>query len=72
MEQNSRVNYDLQLMLTDSSAEVLDRARRVLESVYGREGEYSVSALPNILPGPAGKFRRTQANFSFDQKGLFL
>jgi phenylacetate-coenzyme A ligase PaaK-like adenylate-forming protein len=72
LEQNSRTQYELQLMLTGSSAEVLNRIRQTLESLYGRDGEYEIKVLPNLFPGPAGKFRRTQANFDFDQRGLFI
>jgi hypothetical protein len=59
------------LVLTENSDEVLDRILQVVESLYGEDGEYTLAVVPDILPGPAGKYRRTQANFDFDQKGLF-
>ena len=68
LEQNAPTKYELQVMLTSDSEQVLDRIRDVLVSVYGRDGEYTISVLPNLLPGPSGKFRRTQANFDFDQR----
>jgi endonuclease III len=71
-EQNTPKSYELQVMLTDGSSGVLDRIRRALEGLYGQDGEYEIKVLANILPGPAGKFRRTQANFEFDQKELFV
>jgi len=71
-EQCSRTQYELQLVLTDSSSGVLDRTRGALESLYGQDGNYTLTAVPGLLPGPAGKYRRTQANFDFDQKGLFV
>jgi phenylacetate-coenzyme A ligase PaaK-like adenylate-forming protein len=71
MEQDSPIKYKLQLVLTDISEDVLNRIRRTLESLYGEDGEYDLVTLPTLLPGPAGKYRRTQANFAFDQKGLF-
>lgn len=71
-EQHNRAQYELQLMLERNSIDVLDRARETLQALYGQDGAYDIKALPNILPGPAGKFRRTQANFEFDQKGLFV
>lgn len=75
LEQQSRTRYELQLVLTDSPAnnrvEVLDRTRQALESLYGGDGEYILVPVSDLLPGPAGKYRRTQANFDFDQKGLF-
>ena len=72
LEQQSPTNYDLELVLTDRSGGVMDRIRQKLESLYGENGEYKITAVPDILPGPSGKYRRTQANFEFDQKGLFV
>jgi phenylacetate-coenzyme A ligase PaaK-like adenylate-forming protein len=71
-EQNTPKSYELQVMLTDSAADVLGRIRGALEGLYGQDGDYEIKVLPNILPGPAGKFRRTQANFEFNQKELFV
>ncbi|HEX3045798.1 MAG TPA: hypothetical protein VHY08_13655 [Bacillota bacterium] len=71
LEQRSRTQYELQLVLTDSSSGVLDRTRQALESLYGQDGDYILTVVSGLFPGPAGKFRRTQANFDFDQKGLF-
>jgi phenylacetate-coenzyme A ligase PaaK-like adenylate-forming protein len=51
---------------------ICEKARFALESLYGRDGAYEIRITPNILPGPAGKFRRTQANFDFDTRGLFV
>ena len=72
LEQNSRTRYELQLMIKGNAGEIRDEARHALELLYGRDGEYDIKILPNILPGPAGKFRRSQANFDFDMKGLFV
>ena len=72
LEQHSPTKYELQLVLTDNSAGVLDRTREVLSALYGQDGEYDLKPVKNLFPGPAGKYRRTQANFEFDKKGLFL
>ena len=72
MEQNSPIKFELQLVLTDKSDEVLDRTRRTLKSLYGDDGEYTIKEVPDLLPGPSGKYRRTLANFDFDQEGLFV
>lgn len=72
LEQHTPTKYELQLMLTDKSQNVLDNTREALMSLYGRDGEYMLRVVPGIFPGPAGKYRRTQANFKFDQKGLFV
>jgi phenylacetate-coenzyme A ligase PaaK-like adenylate-forming protein len=71
LEQHTPCKYELQLVLTDSSSGVLNRAREALSALYGRDGDYTIRVVADLFPGPAGKYRRTQANFKFDQKGLF-
>ena len=74
LEQNSRTQYYAQLMIDahGSPGIICDEARQALEALYGRGGVYDIKIKQNILPGPAGKFRRTQANFDFDVRGLFV
>jgi len=75
LEQNSRTQYELQIMIDmkkGNADTIRDEARRALELLYGRDGGYDVKITSNILPGPAGKFRRTRANFEFDVKRLFI
>jgi len=71
MEQHTRTEYELQVVLTDVSGEVQERIRKVLKVLYGEGGRFEVEVVPDLLPGPAGKYRRTEADFEFDQKGLF-
>ena len=70
LEQNSKTQYELQIMtdrcVNDAAFETADCARHALETLYGSDGVYDIRILKNILPGPAGKFRRTQANFEFE------
>ena len=72
LEQNDRSRYVLQVMLKGDESLFTDECRQTLESVYGRDGDFIIKAENNILPGPAGKFRRTQANFDFDVRELFV
>ncbi|MCL1848525.1 MAG: hypothetical protein FWF83_02480 [Clostridiales bacterium] len=72
LEQNSPAQYDLQLMTIGDDRKVLDEARAAMERLFGSDGDFHITSVPNILPGQAGKFRRTQANFDFDVKGLFV
>ena len=75
LEQNSGKQYTLHLMIDTVNCKasmIHDETYHTLESLYGRDGEYEIKILQNILPGPAGKFRRTQANFDFDTKRLFV
>jgi len=71
MEQHTRTEYELQVVLTDVAEEVQERIRQVLKALYGEGGRFKVEVVPDLLPGPAGKYRRTEADFEFDQKGLF-
>jgi phenylacetate-coenzyme A ligase PaaK-like adenylate-forming protein len=71
LEQHGSTRYELIVMLTDESPEVQDRVRCALQSVYGQDGEYILTLVATILPGPSGKYRRTQANFEFDPRELF-
>ena len=71
LEQNGVKDYELQIMPEGDAHDVIKASTRALESLYGQDGKYAVKVLKNILPGPAGKFRRTQANFDFDLEALF-
>ena len=72
LEQNSPNDYLVQLMVGSYSnpRQIMDESRERLQELYG-DGHFELAILPNILPGPAGKFRRTQANFDYDLGGLF-
>ena len=72
LEQRSRTHYELQLMQKGGGENITDECRHILETLYGRDGEYEIKVSKNILPGEAGKFRRTQANFDFSLKELFV
>ncbi|HZW50136.1 MAG TPA: hypothetical protein VFF80_08445 [Bacillota bacterium] len=72
LEQHTSKKYELQLVLTSQTEEVFNRIRQMLGSLYGEDGEFILAAVAKLLPGPAGKYRRTQANFEFDVKGMFL
>jgi phenylacetate-CoA ligase len=72
LEQLAPSKYELSVMLAGDSPKARNRIREALSSLYGQGGEYIINVLPTLQPGPSGKFRRTQANFDFDPKGLFL
>jgi phenylacetate-coenzyme A ligase PaaK-like adenylate-forming protein len=71
MEQDAPDLYRLELMVAGDAAPVEEQVEAALAGLYGSDGRFDIQVLPNIWPGPAGKFRRTQANFEFDVKGLF-
>lgn len=61
-----------ELPLAPEGKRAVEASRAALEAVYGRDARCDVMAARNILPGPAGKFRRTGADFEFDEKELFV
>lgn len=72
LSQTAKRSYELQVMLAGGrSGRTLAEIERTLKDVYGADGAYRVTVTGNLLPGPAGKFRRTQADFAFDEKELF-
>ena len=74
LEQHDRARYELQIMTGSGGADAQNaagEARAALRGLYGGGGEFDVKVVKNIYPGPAGKFRRTQANFDFDWMELF-
>jgi len=72
LEQLDRRHYLLQAALAPGADEkaAQNELRGVLRNVYGKNSVYDIQFTDSILPGPAGKFRRTQANFEFDESGL--
>ncbi len=71
LKQHSHTKYEIQLVLTDSSGGAEERIHDTLEALYGTDGEYNITVVPDLLPGPSGKYRRTHANFEFDWKEMF-
>ena len=71
LTQTARKAYELEIMTAGSAKETATAARRILKEVYGGDGKCVVRVVDGILPGPAGKFRRTQAAFPFDEKAIF-
>ena len=72
LEQRDRRRYLLQVTLTPGANPwaATDRLRSVLEKIYGENGVYEIHIMDDIYPGPAGKFRRTWANFEFEESEL--
>ena len=75
MAQKGPSSYELSIMAAPSESptrRLKENARDAIESLYGPGGVYTVIICDDLAPGPAGKFRRTQADFDFDWKGLFV
>ncbi|MCI2068402.1 MAG: hypothetical protein LKJ88_02370 [Bacilli bacterium] len=73
LEQLTKDSYLLQAMLEPgtSQEEGKQALKAQLTKLYGTDGSYNIEIKDDILPGPAGKFRRTQCNFAFSEKELF-
>jgi phenylacetate-coenzyme A ligase PaaK-like adenylate-forming protein len=73
LEQQTKDTYLLQAMLEPKTDKEEARAalKAQMKSIYGEQGIYNIEIKDDILPGPAGKFRRTQCNFAFSEKELF-
>jgi len=74
LEQRDRTNYLLEAVLSQEADRkaATEEIRSVLKKVYGSDGKFEIKILEEIFPGPAGKYRRTQANFEFDENELFI
>jgi hypothetical protein len=62
--------YALRLKLRGGEAAALAAAREILVRLYGEDGEFTVAAAEDLLPGPSGKYRRTHAEFRLDEWSL--
>jgi len=73
LEQTDKSTYKIEAMLSPdgNGRKAAEYIKEVLEKIYGN-GNFLVNVVDDILPGPAGKFRRTQANFDFGEGKLFL
>ena len=47
-----------------------DAALEAMHALYGRDADVTVRFSPRLLPGPAGKYRRTHTEFEFDEWAL--
>ena len=47
-----------------------DGLREVRYKIYGEDAFVTIRFSPRLLPGPAGKYRRTHTEFEFDEWSL--
>lgn len=66
--QTERKGYALSLQGVFAGRETtaLSDARNLLAELYGSDGAFHVEFVNDLLPGPAGKYRRTQTAFAYD------
>lgn len=70
LSQTGRDRYVLTLEVQGSEADAKDAAFDALRSLYGNAAKIEVRFSPRLLPGPAGKYRRTHTEFDFDEWSL--
>ena len=51
-------------------AQTVREGKDVLAGLYGSGGSFEVRLVKDLLPGPAGKYRRTHARFAYDDWAL--
>lgn len=71
MEQQTENLYQLEIMLAPGAGDLLQETGIILQNLYGHDARFDIRVVEQILPGPAGKFRRTQTNFAVDWGSLF-
>lgn len=52
------------------AAQAKQDADDLLSELYGHDGKFQVEIVKDLLPGPAGKYRRTHAVFGYDDWAL--
>jgi phenylacetate-coenzyme A ligase PaaK-like adenylate-forming protein len=70
LTQTAANEYDVKLVLLDHEEDALKQADLLMKHLYGENGIYHIQAVKDLLPGPAGKYRRTHTAFAFDDWNL--
>ncbi len=70
LTQLDRDSYALKIVVGSNEKRAVEHAHALLCDLYGAKGRYQVEAVEDLLPGPAGKYRRTHAEFEFDDWAL--
>ena len=68
--QLTRDSYDLTIVVHGNEKSAQDAAWEKMENLYGARGKFSISCARDLFPGPSGKYRRTHAEFAFDEGAL--
>lgn len=70
LTQTDRKNYTLTLEIRGDEKEAEEKARKAMKALYGEDAGITVLFTSRLLPGPAGKYRRTHTEFEFDEWSL--
>ena len=70
LSQTDKDRYVLKLVTVGKPEDTKELGYEELRALYGPEGKYTVEIVDELLPGPAGKYRRTHTEFEFDEWAL--
>ena len=70
LSQTDRSHYVLTLEIKGNEKEAKEAAEAAMRKLYGSSAEVQILFSPRLLPGPAGKYRRTHTEFAFDEWSL--
>jgi phenylacetate-coenzyme A ligase PaaK-like adenylate-forming protein len=70
--QNTENTYELSLKgeFAGREMQTVRTAKDILSDLYGSGGSFEVHMVKDLLPGPAGKYRRTHTRFEYDDWAL--
>jgi phenylacetate-coenzyme A ligase PaaK-like adenylate-forming protein len=71
LEQNLKNRFILKLVLNGNKKLIVKKADEKIHMLYGKDINVKIQVCNDIKPAASGKYRRTQANFSFDLKEYF-
>ena len=61
--------YRVNITVLKQEEAALKKTEMIMKHLYGEHGIYEIKAVKDLLPGPAGKYRRTHAEFDFELEG---
>ncbi len=70
LSQTDRKSYVLTLEIKGDEKAAKDAAMAAMLDLYGADADVKVEFSPRLLPGPAGKYKRTHTEFEFDEWAL--
>ncbi len=70
LSQTAPGRYTLTLELPGDTAAAEKAAMEQMKALYGADADVEIRFAKRLLPGPAGKYRRTHAEFEFDEWGM--
>ncbi|MBR6322113.1 MAG: hypothetical protein IKR59_04520, partial [Lachnospiraceae bacterium] len=70
LSQTGRKEYILRLEIKGPEEAAEKAAEEAMRKLYGEDADLTIRFEKRLLPGPAGKYRRTHTEFEFDEWSL--